>query len=312
MTLKNDSKRIILFSVLFFLAAAEVLIYWNQHLYTKSKAIEDASAKIKILERAARLYPPHEAVYYELGKAYLELARKTLSDVSQARAYLILSVENFLRALRINPASSFAHFNLAQSLLTMSYLSSPFDVGYFDEYKKAALLAGHHSQIFYEVGRVLLSLWPELSGEERDFCIEILKKILKGGEREKLRSLMQIWELNVKDYEVMERILPEDSRVFREYAEFIGQKSLSADVRQNMLARAELLDFQKARDLFNEALKDYQYYWLEEASRKLKSCASILKKIRFYQNLIRQELIGLQEYKELCKSVSFHLARCLI
>jgi len=46
-------------------------------------------------------------------------------------------------------------------------------------------------------------------------------------DKEKLQATMQIWDLNVKDYEAMEKILPEDSRVYRMYAQFLGEESLS-------------------------------------------------------------------------------------
>ncbi|GAG57691.1 unnamed protein product, partial [marine sediment metagenome] len=87
-----------------------------------------------------------------------------------------------------------------------------------------------------------LSRWPEISEKDKDFTFDILRKIASGKEREKLQNLMQIWDLNVKDYAVMEKILPEDAVVYRFYARFLGEKSLSLEKRQEMLARAEFME----------------------------------------------------------------------
>ena len=41
----------------------------------------------------------------------------------------------------------------------MSYLGLPAPLGYFEEYKRAAELTGHNSQIHFDVGKVLLGRW---------------------------------------------------------------------------------------------------------------------------------------------------------
>jgi hypothetical protein len=58
---------------------------------------------------------------------------------------------------------------------------------------------------------------------------------------------MQIWDMNVKDYGVMEKILPEYAEIYRMYAQFLGEKSLSLTERHKILARAEFLEFEKAK-----------------------------------------------------------------
>jgi len=307
----NFKKIILLFAVIL-IGIINIFIYWNNHLYYKAQKIEDNKNKIKILERATQIYPANDLAFYELGKAYYDLGIKSINDKAESSTHFGKSIENFTRSIRINPASFFSHFRLAQSLLYRSYITPSFDADYHEEYKKAALLAGHNSQIFYEVGKVFFSRWPELSEEDREFNLEILRKIVSGKEREKLQTLMQIWAMNVKDYEVIEKILPQDIEVYRLYARFLGEKSLSCDKRQNTLAKAESLEFERAEDAHNSGQREFRYYRLREAFNHFKSSLDIIGKINFYQSLAYQKLIDLTEFQNLKKSAYLNLAKCLI
>lgn len=303
-------KRILLLIVIAMIGIINILIYWNSHLYYGAKNIEDNEKKIEVLERANRFYPSNDLVLYELGKAYFDLGIQNFYDKDRSRIYLRKSIQNFTRSLRINPASYFCHFNFAQSLLYMSYLSPSYEVSYYDEYKKAALIAGHNSQVFYEVGKIFLSRWPELSGKDRDFTFEILGKIAGNKERKKLQTLMQIWEMNVRDYAVMEKIIPEDTAVYRLYARFLGEKSLSHEIRQEMLARAEFLTFERARDEYHSGENEFLYFRLKEAIKHFESCVNALKRINFYQSLAHKTLIDSSEFIKMRKSALLNLAKC--
>jgi tetratricopeptide (TPR) repeat protein len=194
----------------------------------------------------------------------------------------------------------------------MSFFYPSSDISYYDEYRKAALLAGHNHQIFYEVGKIYLSRWPEISEKDKDFTFDILRKIASAKEREKLQNLMQIWDLNVKDYAVMEKILPEDATVYRFYARFLGEKSLSLEKRQEMLARAEFMEFERAKKEYHAGENDFLYFRLKEALAHFKSCVNALDRINFYQSLVHQTLIGSSEFIELRKSTMLNLAKCQI
>jgi tetratricopeptide (TPR) repeat protein len=258
-------KKIILIFALIVVGVADVLIYWNSHLYYRSKMIEDSEEKIEILEKLNKFYPSNDLVFYELGKAYFDLGKRNIKDRAKSNTYLSNSIQNFSRSIRIYPASQFSHFNFAQSLYYMSFLSPSLDFNSYDEYKKAAILAGHNSQIFYEVGRIFLSRWSELSDEDRDFTVKILRKLMGGKDREMLRSLMHVWEMNVKDYEVMEKILPEDPEIYRMYAKFLGEKSLSLKERQRILADAEFMEFERAKEEHNSGESAFIYYGVKKA-----------------------------------------------
>jgi len=306
-------KRILPLITIAVIAIINISIYWSAHLYYRAEEnTEDIDKKIKILERASQIYPSNGLVFYELGKAYFDLGIQNLQDRVLSESYLLKSIESYSHSIKINPASYFSHFNFAQSLLYMSFFYPSYDISYYDEYRKAALLAGHNHQIFYEVGKIYLSRWSEISEKDKDFTFDILRKIASGKEREKLQNLMQIWDLNVKDYAVMEKILPEDAVLYRFYGRFLGEKSLSLEKRQEMLARAEFMEFEKAKKEYHAGENDFLYFRLKEALTHFKSCVNALDRINFYQSLVQQTLIGSSEFIELRKSTVLNLAKCQI
>jgi len=305
-------KKIILWVAVIVFGIVNILIHGNISLYNKSGRIENGEQKIKILKRANRIYSFNDLVFYELGKAYFDLSIQELTNKAVSEAYLRKSIESFTHSIKINPASFFGHFYLAQSLLYMTYLSPSFGTNYYDEYKKAALLAGHNSQIFFEVGKIFLSKWTELPDGDREFTFEILRKIASKREEDKLLALMQVWDLNVREYTLMEEILPEDAEVYRLYAKFLGEKSLSIEIRQNMLARAEFMEFERAKREFRSGESELLYFRLKEAVEHFKYCLTILERTTFYQNLTQEKLINNLEFHELNKLTALNLARCLI
>jgi len=308
----NNLKKMVLILAVVIVAVVDILIYWDIHLYNKAQEIEDSEKKIIILKKTIDFYPKNYLVFYELGRAYFDLGFDNLSNSAQSIKYLQESIKNFKQSLKINPASYFSHFNLAQSFLYLSYLSASFNTSSQDEFKKAAILAGENSQIFYEVAKVFLSRWPELSDEDKDFTLDIMRKIVGGKDKERFLSLLYFWAMNIKDYNVIEIILPEDPQIYRIYAKFLGEKSLYLEQRQKYLAKAEFLEFEKAKEEFDLGENEYFYFRLQEAFNHFRSCLGILKKLKFYHFLAQNSPIDHSEFNELQKSASLNLVKCQI
>ena len=312
-------KRVFLICALVVVGIVGGAFYWSQHLYYRAQNIEDNEKKIEVLGKASQFYPLNDLIFHELGKAYFALGIENLEDNTLNRAYLQKSIQNFNRSIRFNPASYFSHFSLAQSLFYMSYISPSSDINFYEEYKKSALLAGHNSDIFYEVGKIFLSHWPRLSGEDQEFALEILEKTASRGDRERLESLMYFWEMNVKDYELMERILPENAWIYRIYAKLLGEKSLSCKERQWILTKAELMDFERARTEYESGENLFLFLRVRDAFNHYKSCLDILERIRFYQDLLggawgaesgSRELIDVSEFYEMQKTACLKMVKC--
>jgi hypothetical protein len=294
------------------LGALDIFVYLNSHLYYRAGREEDAKAKIALLERSNKFCSLNDLVFYELGKSYFDLGLMNLSNAAVSEASFRNSVQNLKKSVLINPASPFSHFYLGQSLLNLDLVNPGRDTEYYDEFRKAAMLAGDDSQIYNEVGRLFLSRWPELSDKDRNFTLDVLRKIMAKKDSKMITLILNIWELNVKDYEVMDKVLPSDAQIYRQYAEFLGEKSLSQEERHEYLAQAELLEFERARREFQSGETQLSPLQAEEALGLFKACQTRLLGIKFYQTLTGKNLIDRNEYDELLKFTWLNLAKCRI
>ncbi|HYA48815.1 MAG TPA: hypothetical protein VEG35_03865, partial [Burkholderiales bacterium] len=272
----------------------------------------DPAEKTRVLERAARVYPWNDLVSLELGKAHSESAAQALGNVAGRDAAFAESVRHFLRALGLNPGSAAAHFELAQTLRFMSYLSLPAPVPYFEEYKKAAALTGHNSQVYAEVGKVLLGRFGSLRPEERDFTLDILRKTLAGHDQDRLRDVLEVWYLHVRDYAVSDAVVPEAAEMLREYARFLGERSLSLEVREKALSRAEALDFERARAELERARRSFEYLQGDDAEARVSAALGLLQGIRFYQVLAGEERIDPKEHAQALTTAYLVLAKAQV
>jgi tetratricopeptide (TPR) repeat protein len=302
-------KKIALLVALTALALAEISVSWNAALYSKGKAlVADPEGRVRAFRRANAVYPWNDLVHFELGKVYFEQGAEALADPAARDALFGLAVDSFLRSLRLDPGAPAAHFHLAQTLLYMSYLSLPAPLPYFEEYKRAAELTGHNSQIYFEVGQVLLSRWETLAAGEKDFALDILRKSLAGKDETRLLALLETWNLHVRDYGLVDRILPDDAALLRAYARFLGEKALALETRQAALARAEQLDFMRAKSEFELARRETEYFRPAEAATHLAASLEALAAVKFYQGLTGRELFDPGEFLDVRKKARRLLA----
>jgi hypothetical protein len=287
------------------LAVLESLVYWNARLLERAEAAAGAPAeKVRLLERAVRVYPWNAGVDLELGKAWFETGAQALGDVAARDAAFERSVGWFLRSLRLEPGSAAAHFELAQTLQYMSYFALPAPATPFEEYRKAAALTGHNSQIYAEVGKVFLGRWSSLDPDERAFALDILGKTLAGADLERLRELLEVWVLHVRDYGVVESVLPENSGVLRAYARFLGEKGLSLEAREKALSRAEAIDFAEASREVERAERSFEYGQSDEEAAQVGAGLRLLRSVVFYQDLVRETRIDPREYAKTLKTAT--------
>jgi len=129
---------------------------WNARLCWRARdAAKTPDEKVRLLRRAEAVFPWNSAVSFELGRVYFEQGAESMADPAARDDLFRKSIDSYLRSLRLNPASAAAHFGLGQALLYAGYAGLPTPLPYFDEYRRAAELTGHDSQIHYEAGKVL-------------------------------------------------------------------------------------------------------------------------------------------------------------
>jgi tetratricopeptide (TPR) repeat protein len=298
--LKNPTKTVLLLAGLAALVALQSAVAWNGWLLGKGRGEgSDPAERVRVLERAEAVFPWNAAVPFELGKAHFERGVQALGDPAVRDRAFELSVEAFLRSLRLDPGDAAVHFHLGQTLLYGSYLSLPAPLPYFEEYERAARLTGHNSLIHFEVGRVLLGRWPALAPKEKEFAVDILRRSLAAGDDERLREVLETWALEAADYDLIERVLPDDAGSLRTYARFLGQRALSPAKRHEALARAERLDLVRAGREIDAGRRDAEAFRLPEAAGRFRTALKALDGIHFYQALTGRELINAGDYEGL-------------
>ncbi|MCX6573632.1 MAG: hypothetical protein NTX99_06535 [Candidatus Aminicenantes bacterium] len=293
-------KKILTIAGLAVLVLVQAVVAWNARLGWRARAVEnDPEAKIRLLLRAEKVFPWNDEVSLELGRAYFSRGAEALGDPARRDRSFELSVAAFLRSLRLDPASSSAHFELAQTLLYMSYLGLPVPLGYFEEYKRAAELTGHSSQMHYDAGKVLLGRWDGLAAEEKDFVAGLLKGALSGKGEERLADFLEAWNLAGRDQALIDRVLPDDSASLRTYARFLGERALSLEARRSALARAEAMDVARARTELDQARRDAESFRTADSSARCTAALEALGAVRFYQALVGRDLFDPKEHKAL-------------
>jgi len=292
-------KKILSLAGLAVLVAVQAATARNAWLCWRARGVESRpEAKISLLRRADRLFPWNDAVPFELGKAYFQQGAEALGDPAARDRLFGLSLGSFLRSLRLNPASPAAHFELGQTLLYLSYLGRPASLRYFDEYRRAAELTGHNSQIRYDAGKVLLGRWPDLTPDERDFVAGLLRSALAGPDEDRLADFLETWNVTLRDYDLAGRVLPDDAGALRTYARFLGERALSLEARQAALAKADALEVARARAELDQGRREADSYRPAEASARCAKAVEALGAVRFYQDLAGRPLFDPREYAE--------------
>ena len=291
------------------LGAVNILTYTNIHLHLKAKRkIGNLNQKIQMLDKSNSIAPFNDGVFHDLGKAYFQLGMNNIGRPQQRDDFLFQSLKNLKTSVRLNPGYYQTHFHLAQTMMYLNYFSDG-DYDYFAEFKKAARLNNFDQEAYFEVGRILLSKWPELSSEDQTFCLQILRKITEEAEIEDLRSIIQIWAAVVRDYRVMNMLLPEKSHIYRMYADLLGEVSLSVKERQLKMTEAEGLEFMEAVEANEEGQTALRFFRLYRAEDLFSSGLDKLENIRFYQRLSGRNVIDPKKFFTLKKSLMLGLLK---
>ena len=278
------------------LVLLQAAVAWNARLWWRAKAIAPGpEEKIRTLRRAAAVYPWNAAVHFELGRAHFERGAEALASPAARDADFVRSVDAFVRSLELDPGSPAAHFHLAQALLYMGYLGLPAPYPPFEQYQKAARLTGHNTQIYFEVGLALLGRWAALAPAEREFTAEVLRKALAGRDETRLADFLESWSLVVRDYGLVDRVLPEDAGALRAYARFLGERGLGLGARHAALARAESLDFRRAKEEIDGGRREAEAYRPAQAAARFRAALAALDGVRLYQRLAGAELVPAAE-----------------
>jgi tetratricopeptide (TPR) repeat protein len=304
--------KLVLVCALLLIGFIDIFIYLNAQLYFRAEDSDNLETKIQMLEKANRVYPWNDRVFYALGKAYFTSSIEGLSRGLDCVPLIQNSSKSFNRALRLNPADPFCHFYYAQALLYEELLSDASENLVFQELKSAAQLAGENREIYFEVGKKLFARWNYLTDEDRTYVQEILEKALEANSVGRFSELMRVWQMNTRDVSILESIMPENPLVYRLFGAYLGEKSFSLKDRHRILSQADYLQYQEAKRFFELGMREYEFSDLQEAEKLFYYCLGSLYKIRFFHKLSGKFPFADSDFRYLFKSSNYQLARCKI
>jgi len=307
------AKRIGGWIVIALAGALSVYVYMGERAAERAGASSAASAPAA--SSGSGLWLNGE-VYRIRARALFDRGLGRLGEATARDADFRSAYDAFRRSLALNPFSAVAHFDFGQALQYFNALDFPAPERYFDEYRKAADLSGVDTVVYLEVGKVLLSRWAGLNQDERLFAEKIIRTLLSFSGPERLRRcdvLLNLWDVNVRDAQVLERILPEDAETLRRAAVFLGGKGIFLETRLDFLAQAENLDLKEAGSELRAGNNERNARRPAEALGRFRAAQRLLAGIRFYQNLApRKKAMNPDEYGTLRKSVQLGILKCLL
>ena len=240
-------KRVLIITGLLLIGLVNLLMYGNIRLFHHARDdVGNFGKKIRMLEKANRLFPLNDDVYRELGWAHFQLADQNLGDRQVREDHFRESTADFVRSIRLNPGSYKTHFLFGQALMYMNYFESR-DADYFSEFQKAAILDYSDRDVYFTIGLIFLSHWNEMGEENRKYAIRMLQDTSHYEQQDRYDQILQLWASIQGSYELMDQRIPKDQNVYRRYADFLGEKSRSREGRQQKLAQAEFMDYSEAQ-----------------------------------------------------------------
>ncbi len=310
-TMMHKLKTVLLFLGIILMLILDILIYWNHHLYYKAVSSEDEDEKIQILEKANRIHPYNDLVYFELGKIFFDRGYSNLDNQAASLENFMTSASHFTRSIQINPSSQFSHFQFGRTLQYLDLLTPEENFDYLHEYRNTVDLVGFDSELYANVIRLFISRWAQLDEVEKTYVSGLFTRLWEDKNDSILHSLLQLWEMEVSDYRMMDEIIPKTKWAYNIYAKYLGERSLDLQERFKFLARSDYIDFQAALEEFKDAENDYFYRRIRTAQDKFIACLGRLERLRFYQDLTQTKLIDISEYNSIHKSCILHIIKCL-
>ncbi len=306
-------KRLAALVLLLAAAALDVLFFRQAALVESAAAVADPAARRILLERDALPAVLDAELERARGRALLEVGADSLAFPEEREVLFRAAYKAVLRSLLLDPLSASAHLDLAQILEYGRFLDLPFPGRDIDEYLRAARLGGQNLDVFDKAGRMLLSRWDSLQPEEKRFTQDLLKSFFEiRRPEEKLDGFLAVWAIHIKDYAALKAILPDDPASLRRLAQFLAERSLDRSVRIRGLARAETLEFGRAREDLARGQSDFRASRFREAEAHFRSGLALAKGIRFYQKLDGRAAIDATEFGDLQRSLLLGIARSRI
>lgn len=228
------------------------------------------------------LFPFDQTPAYKYGHVLLKAGYENRNN-----AIILESINWFKKASSRNPFHYYSHYYLGKSYL---FYNSP-NTNYFNEaileFKKAALIRGSNQHITLDTCKILLSLWPFLSDDDKHFCQDLLSQSMNRFLWNDFAGIVEPWWLYSKDKDFLEQLLEKKPVFFYKVA-------------------GKLTGLNAPLSLRWEFLSEYEKFLLEEVNRKYQSL-SFQKKYESDTLLpLLENLRTIKAYYKMAKDETFN------
>jgi hypothetical protein len=278
---------------LFFLLVLAAGIFFQVHFLSDVYlAVGDAmetGKKMEFYKLSHRIFPFDHTAAYKYGYVLLESGYENKNN-----ALIMESIDWFKKAASRNPFHYYSHYYLGKSYLFHNYPNSQYFNEAISQFKKAALIKGGNQAIALDTCKILLSMWPLLSDEDKQFCQNLLSQSMTRFLWEDFAGIVEPWWLYSKDKIFLEQLLEKKPVFFYKVSGKLTQLGAPLSLRWEFLAEYEKFLLEEVNRQY-QSLSFQKKYELEPLLPLLED----LKTIKAYYKLARDDTFDEEKYRQL-------------
>lgn len=278
--------------LLFLLILVVVIFFQVRFLSEVYLAVGDSMGtgkKMKFYKLSHTIFPFDHTAAYKYGYVLLESGYENKNN-----ATILESINWFKKAASGNPFHYYSHYYLGKSYLFHNYPNSKYFNEAISQFKKAAIIRGGNQAIALDTCKILLSMWPLLSDEDKQFCQDLLSQSMTRFLWEDFAGIIEPWWLYSKDRNFLEQLLEKNPGFFSLAAEKLTDLEAPLSLRWEFLAKYEKFILEEVNRQY-QSLSFQKKYELEPLLPLLED----LKTIKAYYQLARDETFNEEKYREL-------------
>jgi hypothetical protein len=290
------------FFILILLVMAFFLADFTANIYLTAVRPDNGGKKLKLLKIAHLLSPfDHEPAHrfaYERLKTGFE---------NKTNEIILESIDWFKHALSRNPFHYYSHYYLGKAYLFHDYPNSRYFSEAIAEFKKAARIRGGNKTIALDTAKIMLSMWPLLSDDDRQFCTDILARSLDRFSWWEFAGVIEPWWLYSKDTGFTGKLLEKRPEFFQPAAHELIRLAAPLTLRWQYLCEYEKYLLQDIRRQYNSLPS--------QAHSRPAALIPLLEKLRaikFYNRLAADKTFDENAYRELKNGLLYEIIAALL
>lgn len=278
---------------LFFLfVLAAVIFFQVRFLSDVYLAVGDSMGtgkKMEFYKLSHRIFPFDHTAAYKYGYVMLESGYENKNN-----AAILESINWFKKAVSRNPFHYYSHYYLGKSYLFHNYPNSQYFNEAISQFKKAAIIRGGNQAIALDTSKILLSMWPLLSDEDKQFCHNLLSQSMSRFLWEDFAGIIEPWWLYSKDKNFLKQLLGKNPVFFYKVAGKLTHLEAPLSLRWELLAEYEKFILEEVDRQYQSLSFQKRYEW-----EPLLLLLDDLKTIKAYYKLARDEMFNQEKYRQL-------------